>query len=123
MKKPASTKEKILQALEEATTDPLRLEIHYLDKDQLSTVTGATGSTLNNALTDLTKAREIHRPIENGKEVTGSTASARPQRRRSSHSSWAAPYCPRHLVHGDRPPSRRAVRYPLNSHHRQYSVQ
>ncbi|WP_331746873.1 hypothetical protein [Streptomyces sp. NBC_00842] len=70
-KKPASTKEKILQALEDATTDPLRFEIGYLDKEQLATATGATGSTLNNALTDLTKAGEIHRPVENGKEVTG----------------------------------------------------
>jgi hypothetical protein len=70
-KKPASTKEKILRALEEATTDPLREEIGYMDKEQLSTITGATGSTLNNALTDLTKATEIHRPIEGGKEVTG----------------------------------------------------
>ncbi|MFI6653183.1 hypothetical protein ACIBI8_37040 [Streptomyces sp. NPDC050529] len=70
-KKPATTKGKILQALEAATTDPLRFEIGYLDKEELSTVTGATGSTLNNALTDLAKAGEIHRPVEGGKEVTG----------------------------------------------------
>lgn len=70
-KKPASTKEKVLRALEEATTDPLRFEIGYLDKEQLSTITGATGSTLNNALTDLARAGQIHRPVENGREVTG----------------------------------------------------
>ncbi|WP_331763102.1 type IV secretory system conjugative DNA transfer family protein (plasmid) [Streptomyces sp. NBC_01369] len=70
-KKPASTKEKILQALEEATTDPLRLEINYLDKDQLSSITGATGPTLNNALTDLAKAGKIHRQMKDGKEVRG----------------------------------------------------
>ncbi|MFJ1900515.1 hypothetical protein [Streptomyces sp. NPDC088115] len=70
-KKPANTKEKILRALEEATTDPLREEIGYLDKDQLATITGATGSTLNNALTDLTKTGAIHRPVENGREIAG----------------------------------------------------
>ncbi|MEE1812727.1 type IV secretory system conjugative DNA transfer family protein [Streptomyces sp. BE133] len=69
-KKPASTKEKILQALEEAA-DPLGLETLYMDKEQLSTVTGATGPTLNNALTDLAKAGKIHRQMKDGKEVRG----------------------------------------------------
>ncbi|MFD7615779.1 hypothetical protein [Streptomyces sp. NPDC059802] len=69
-KKPASTKEKILQALEDSA-DPLGLETLYMDKDQLSSVTGATGPTLNNALTDLTKAGKIHRQMKDGKEVRG----------------------------------------------------
>ncbi|WP_329203952.1 type IV secretory system conjugative DNA transfer family protein [Streptomyces sp. NBC_01435] len=69
-KKPTSTKEKILQALEDSA-DPLGLETLYMDKDQLSAVTGATGPTLNNALTDLTKTGKIHRQMKDGKEVRG----------------------------------------------------
>ncbi|MEU9615836.1 type IV secretory system conjugative DNA transfer family protein [Streptomyces sp. NPDC048209] len=62
VKKPASTEEKIVQALTEAA-DPLGLEVMYMHKDQISALTGATGSTLNNALTNLTKTGKIHRQI------------------------------------------------------------
>ncbi|MFD7855158.1 hypothetical protein ACFV6B_12855 [Streptomyces microflavus] len=60
IKKPASTEEKIVQALKEAA-DPAGIEVLYMHKDQISLLTGASGSTLNNALSNLAKTGQIHR--------------------------------------------------------------
>ncbi|MEV3996732.1 type IV secretory system conjugative DNA transfer family protein [Streptomyces halstedii] len=69
-KKPASTDDKILRAFEESA-DPLGLEVLYVHKDQISAVTGATGSTLSNALSGLVKTGKIHRQMKGGKEARG----------------------------------------------------
>ncbi|WP_228994407.1 type IV secretory system conjugative DNA transfer family protein [Streptomyces sp. DH8] len=69
-RKSASTDDKILRALEDAA-DPIGQEVIYLHKDQLATMTGSNGSTLDNALTRLTKAGQIHRRTEGGKVVRG----------------------------------------------------
>ncbi|MFB8122136.1 hypothetical protein ACFVG1_13190 [Streptomyces bacillaris] len=69
-KKPASTDDKILQALNDVA-DPIGLETVYLHKDQLATMTGTAGSTLDNALTRLTKTDQIHRRTQGGKVVRG----------------------------------------------------
>ncbi|MFF2864522.1 hypothetical protein ACFVSX_32160 [Streptomyces rubiginosohelvolus] len=69
-KKLASTDDKILQALNDAA-DPIGEEVIYLHKDQLATMTGSTGSTLDNALTRLTKTGQIHRRTEGGKVIRG----------------------------------------------------
>ncbi|WP_331756591.1 DNA translocase FtsK [Streptomyces decoyicus] len=61
-KKPASADDKILQALQEISdSDPLRVDVSYLHKDQIATLAGAQGQTFDNALTRLTKAKKIHR--------------------------------------------------------------
>ncbi|MFE3381305.1 type IV secretory system conjugative DNA transfer family protein [Streptomyces anulatus] len=69
-KRLASTEDKVLQALE-GVADPIGEEVIYLHKDQLATMTGTTGSTLDNALTRLTKTGQIHRRTEGGKVVRG----------------------------------------------------
>ncbi|MFD8469092.1 hypothetical protein ACFV10_28790 [Streptomyces cyaneofuscatus] len=69
-KKPTSTDDKILQALNDVA-DPLGLETVYLHKDQLAAMTGSSGSTLDNALTRLTKTGQIHRRTQGGKVVRG----------------------------------------------------
>ncbi|PVC80628.1 hypothetical protein DBP19_36430 [Streptomyces sp. CS090A] len=69
-KKPASAEDKILQAFKDVA-DPIGQEVIYLHKDQLATMTGANGSTLDNALTRLTKTGQIHRRTQGGKTVRG----------------------------------------------------
>ncbi|MFF7631456.1 type IV secretory system conjugative DNA transfer family protein [Streptomyces cyaneofuscatus] len=69
-KKMTSTDDKILQALKDIA-DPIGQEVIYLHKDQLATMTGSNGSTLDNALTRLTKAGQIHRRTEGGKTIRG----------------------------------------------------
>jgi hypothetical protein len=64
-KKPETADDKVLKALRDAA-DPAGLEATYLHKDDISQLTGLKGSTLNNALTDLTKAGRIHRGTERG---------------------------------------------------------
>lgn len=60
--------EKILEALEHIS-DPL-LAI-YAHKDQIGARTGLNRSTLDNALSRLTKAREVHRPPKDGTRRDG----------------------------------------------------
>ena len=69
-KKPASADDKIARALTDAA-DPLGLESIYLDRDAIRTLTSLEGSTLDNALTRLTKAGKVHRQVKDGKEVRG----------------------------------------------------
>ncbi|WP_097964973.1 type IV secretory system conjugative DNA transfer family protein [Streptomyces sp. or20] len=69
-KKLTSTEDKILQALKDFA-DPIGRDTAYLHKDQLATMTGSTGSTLDNALTRLTKTGQIHRRTEGGKVIRG----------------------------------------------------
>ncbi|MEU9703124.1 hypothetical protein [Streptomyces sp. NPDC047981] len=69
-KKPRTAEDKILQFLEEYT-DPIAEDINYAHKDQIADITGLESSTLDNALSRLTKAKKIHRQAENGKEVRG----------------------------------------------------
>ncbi|MFJ9988547.1 hypothetical protein ACIQUD_31820 [Streptomyces globisporus] len=69
-KRLASTDDKILQALNDSA-DPIGEEVIYLHKDQLATMTGSNGSTLDNALTRLTKTGQIHRRTEGGKVIRG----------------------------------------------------
>lgn len=64
-KKPETADDKVLKVLRDAA-DPAGLEITYLHKDDISTLSGLKGSTLNNAFTDLTKARRIHRGTDRG---------------------------------------------------------
>ena len=64
-KKPETADDKILKALEDAT-DPAGLEATYLHKDDIAQITGLKGSTLNNALTALTKEARIHRGPDRG---------------------------------------------------------
>ncbi|MEU7435633.1 DNA translocase FtsK [Streptomyces sioyaensis] len=59
-KKPASADDKILCALKE-TADPLGIEINYVHKDKIAKLADVKESTLNDALTRLTKAGKIHR--------------------------------------------------------------
>lgn len=82
-KKELSADEKIVRALRE-NADPLHVEalnggdlapdsyeITYLDKAALTADTGLAGSTLDNALTRLTKTAKIHRQIKDGTVVRG----------------------------------------------------
>ncbi|MFE5483000.1 type IV secretory system conjugative DNA transfer family protein [Streptomyces sp. NPDC056527] len=69
-KKPASADEKILAALE-ALADPLGLDINYAHKDQIAGLTGIEGSTLDNALSRLSRTDKIHRQVDNGKVIRG----------------------------------------------------
>lgn len=50
-----------IEALEDGGIEPDEYEIQYLDKATLMQETGLKGSTFDNALTRLTKARKIHR--------------------------------------------------------------
>lgn len=50
-----------IEALTDGDIDPDEYEIQYLDKATLMQETGLKGSTFDNALTRLTKARKIHR--------------------------------------------------------------
>ncbi|MFI1568200.1 hypothetical protein ACH4ZX_35160 [Streptomyces sp. NPDC020490] len=65
-----SADDKVLAVLAEHT-DPLELEVIYLHKDAIGEAAGLEGSTLNNALSKLTKADKIHRQKKDGKEVRG----------------------------------------------------
>ncbi|WP_097865798.1 type IV secretory system conjugative DNA transfer family protein [Streptomyces sp. rh34] len=69
-KKLTSTDDKILQALKDVA-DPIGHDTAYLHKDQLATMTGSSGSTLDNALTRLTKTGQIHRRTEGDKVIRG----------------------------------------------------
>lgn len=70
-KKLASADDKILSALKDAA-DPLGIETNYLHKDQIGALAKLEGSTLDNALSRLTKTGRIHRQTgENGKEIRG----------------------------------------------------
>lgn len=69
-KKPASADDKILKALQD-TADPLGLEVNYAHKDQIGALAKLEGSTLDNALSRLTKAGKIHRQVQDGKEIRG----------------------------------------------------
>jgi hypothetical protein len=65
IKKPETADDKVLKVLRDAA-DPAGLEVTYLHKDDISTLSGLKGSTLNNALTDLTKTDRIHRGPNRG---------------------------------------------------------
>lgn len=70
-KKPASADEKILTALKDLA-DPLGDEVIYTHKDQIGRLARLEGSTLDNALSRLTKTYKIHRQVQpDGKEVRG----------------------------------------------------
>lgn len=69
-KKPASADDKILTALQ-GMADPLGIDVNYLNKDAIAKLTGLEGSTLDNALSRLTKASKIHRQQDDGKTVRG----------------------------------------------------
>ncbi|MEU9998118.1 type IV secretory system conjugative DNA transfer family protein [Streptomyces sp. NPDC050848] len=69
-KKPKTADDKILQFLEEYA-DPIAEAINYAHKDQIADMTRIEGSTLDNALSRLSKAGKIHRQTENGKELRG----------------------------------------------------
>ncbi|MFG2532724.1 type IV secretory system conjugative DNA transfer family protein [Streptomyces sp. NPDC048516] len=69
-KKPASTDEKILQALED-TADPLGIDVIYKHKDEIAKLAGASGQTFDNALTRLKKAGKIHGQTQDGKPIRG----------------------------------------------------
>lgn len=71
-KKPAtSAEDKIIKALAEFA-DPAGIDINYMHKDDIGRHAGVEGRTLGNALTDLVKARRIHRQTDElGKEVRG----------------------------------------------------
>ncbi|MGW2207062.1 hypothetical protein [Streptomyces sp. NPDC001774] len=51
--------------------DPLDIDTVYVHKDQIAEATGVKDSTLDNALSRLTKAGKIHRKTENGKDARG----------------------------------------------------
>ena len=69
-KKPASADDKILKALTDLA-DPAGIDINYAHKDTLAALSGVEGSTLDNALSRLTKAGKIHRQMQDGKEIRG----------------------------------------------------
>jgi DNA-binding transcriptional ArsR family regulator len=69
-KKPASADEKILTTLKDLA-DPAGIDINYIHKDQIGALAKLEGSTLDNALSRLTKAGKIHRQMRDGKEVRG----------------------------------------------------
>jgi hypothetical protein len=71
-KKPDTADDKVIKVLRDAA-DPAGLETTYLHKDAISTLTGLKGSTLNNALTDLTKEGRIHRGPDRGTYGLGPT--------------------------------------------------
>lgn len=68
--RPPSADDKILKALA-GVADPIGLESIYLDKDAITRLTSVEASTLDNALSRLSKAGKIHRQIKDGKEVRG----------------------------------------------------
>ncbi|MFE5614093.1 hypothetical protein [Streptomyces sp. NPDC056524] len=68
--KPASADDKILKILGDLA-DPLDIDTVYVHKDQIAKATGVKDSTLDNALSRLTKAGKIHRKTENGKDARG----------------------------------------------------
>lgn len=68
--RPATADSKILKALTDAA-DPIGLESIYLDKAALTQLTSIETSTLDNALSRLTKAGRIHRQVKEGKEIRG----------------------------------------------------
>lgn len=70
-KKPASTDDKILKALEDVS-DPIGMTVVYKDKHEIAGLARLEpGSTVDNALSRLIKAEKIHRPTEGGKEIRG----------------------------------------------------
>jgi hypothetical protein len=69
-KKPASADDKILAALNNLA-DPAGIDINYSHKDQIGALAKLEGSTLDNALSRLTKTGKIHRQKKDGKEVRG----------------------------------------------------
>lgn len=70
-KKPASTDDKILKALEDIA-DPLGLEVMYKHKKEIAVLAGLeAGSTVDNALTRLAQSGKIHRQTQDGKEIRG----------------------------------------------------
>lgn len=69
-KKPKTADEKILTALADMA-DPLGIDPHYVDKHQLAAMTGLEASTLDNALSRLTKQDKVHRPVKDGKTLRG----------------------------------------------------
>ncbi|MFF8513201.1 hypothetical protein ACF064_34600 [Streptomyces sp. NPDC015492] len=69
-KKLASADDKIVAAFSDLA-DPLGLETAYIHKDQISALTRLEGSTLDNALSRLTKADRAHRQVKDGKVVRG----------------------------------------------------
>ncbi|MET8585758.1 hypothetical protein ABZX39_33545 [Streptomyces collinus] len=74
-KKPETAEDKILRSLEGAA-DPAGLEATYLHKDDIAQITGLKGSTLNNALTALTKDGQIHRGPDRGTYGLGPASDA-----------------------------------------------
>jgi hypothetical protein len=69
-KKPASADDKILTTLKDLA-DPAGIDTIYTHKDTIGAVAKLEGSTLDNALSRLTKAGKIHRQMKDGKEVRG----------------------------------------------------
>ncbi|MFF9287527.1 type IV secretory system conjugative DNA transfer family protein [Streptomyces griseosporeus] len=70
-KKPASAKDKVLNALTEFT-DPLGDgTASYVHKDSIGRIAGIEGRTLDNALTELRKAGKIHPGSERGTYALG----------------------------------------------------
>ncbi|WP_331756194.1 GIY-YIG nuclease family protein (plasmid) [Streptomyces sp. NBC_01590] len=69
-RKSLSTDDKILRALKESA-DPRGLGLSYVHKDQIGALVGVSGSTLNNALTKLTKAGSLHRQTKRGQVIRG----------------------------------------------------
>jgi hypothetical protein len=51
--------------------DPAGIDINYIHKDTIGALAKLEGSTLDNALSRLTKAGKIHRQMRDGKEVRG----------------------------------------------------
>ncbi|MEU5976338.1 type IV secretory system conjugative DNA transfer family protein [Streptomyces sp. NPDC047315] len=69
-KKPKTASEKILAALQDLA-DPASIETLYHHRDQIGALAGLEGSTLDNTLSRLVKSDEVHRKVENGREVKG----------------------------------------------------
>ncbi|MGW7283956.1 DNA translocase FtsK [Streptomyces sp. NPDC054847] len=69
--KPASADEKLVQALRDSS-DPLGIEVTYLHKDKLQTMTALAKSTVENALSRLVREGQIHRQTnEQGLVIRG----------------------------------------------------
>jgi len=69
-KKPASADDKVIKVLNDLA-DPIGLDTNYTHKDQIGALAKLEGSTLDNALSRLTKAEKIHRQKKDGKVVRG----------------------------------------------------
>jgi hypothetical protein len=71
-KKPASADDKILRVLADFA-DPIGIDVNYTHKEKIGALAKLEGSTLDNALSRLTKAGKIHRQAKDssGKNVRG----------------------------------------------------